>query len=61
MHTTTTIVAEETSPSSLDSEIVLLLQLYREFKDELGAKFNTSIIMQPAEEKHLEQNRRQVE
>ena len=36
------IVAEEKSPSFLDSEIVLLLQLYREHKDVREAKVNTS-------------------
>ena len=30
-------------PSFFDSEMVLLLQLYREHKDVLEAKFNTSI------------------
>ena len=43
MQTITTIVAEGKSPSFLDSEMVLLLQLYREHKDVLEAKFNTSI------------------
>ena len=46
MHTITAIVAEEKSPSFLDSKIVLLLQLYREHKDVLEAKFKTSITNQ---------------
>ena len=39
----TTIVAEEKSPSFFDSNMVLLLQLYREHKDVLEAKFKSSI------------------
>ena len=40
------IAAEEQSPSFLDSEMVLLLQLSRENKDVLEATFKTSVTNQ---------------